>query len=85
MISPFTRLTSLNVIIDLNSLGYALAVTATVTQQIKRCWSEDVYLDPLRHRFWKLTLQLTNVYAYLISNKASHQPAEIPEKVPLLS
>ncbi|KAH7941430.1 hypothetical protein HPB49_013679 [Dermacentor silvarum] len=25
---------------------------------LRRCWDEDVFLPPLSHRFWKLTLQL---------------------------
>ncbi|KAL1447642.1 hypothetical protein MTO96_028447 [Rhipicephalus appendiculatus] len=25
---------------------------------LRRCWDEDVFLAPLSHRFWKLTLQL---------------------------
>nr|CDS32998.1 oligomeric Golgi complex subunit 2 [Hymenolepis microstoma] len=53
--------------------SYALALTATITQQIERCWSDGVYLDSLRHRFWKLSLQLVNVYAYLLHKTAVDQ------------
>ncbi|CDS41124.1 oligomeric Golgi complex subunit 2 [Echinococcus multilocularis] len=60
--------------------GYALAVTVTVMWQMRRCWSEDVYLDSLRHRFWKLTLQLINAYSYLIGEKALNQTINSPEK-----
>lgn len=69
----------------LYSIGYALAVTATVMRQMKRCWSEDVYLDALRHRFWKLTLQLINAYGYLIGEKALNQDTNSPDKVRSLS
>ncbi|VDN98810.1 unnamed protein product [Rodentolepis nana] len=61
-------------------VGYALALTATITQQIQRCWSGDVYLDALRHRFWKLSLQLVNVYAYLIPKMAVLQAPTTLEK-----
>ncbi|KAM7540050.1 hypothetical protein Aperf_G00000036271 [Anoplocephala perfoliata] len=59
--------------------GYTLTLTATVTQQIQHCWSDGVYLDSLRYRFWKLSLQLVNVYGYLIGEKAVQAPAN-PEK-----
>ncbi|KAL5111185.1 Conserved oligomeric Golgi complex subunit 2 [Taenia crassiceps] len=65
--------------------GYALAVTATVMRQMKRCWSEDVYLDALRHRFWKLTLQLINAYGYLIGEKALNQSINSSDKVGISS
>ncbi|VUZ53022.1 unnamed protein product [Hymenolepis diminuta] len=61
-------------------ISYTLALTATLTQQIQWCWSDDVYLDALRHRFWKLSLQLVNAYAYLIEKKAVHQAPTNPEK-----
>ena len=30
---------------------------------LMKCWSDKVYLSPLAHRFWKLTLQLYSRYA----------------------
>lgn len=39
-----------------NSL-YKTLVTSTFYQAIDRCWQKNVFLEPLAHRFWKLTLQ----------------------------
>ncbi|XP_071784531.1 conserved oligomeric Golgi complex subunit 2-like [Asterias amurensis] len=38
--------------------GLRLNALHTLWQCIQRCWQQDVYLAPLCHRFWKLTLQL---------------------------
>lgn len=32
-------------------------IASTVFQAIERCWDEKVFLEPLTHKFWKLTLQ----------------------------
>lgn len=32
-------------------------IISTVFQSIERCWQQDIYLETLIHRFWKLTLQ----------------------------
>ncbi|CAF4062294.1 unnamed protein product, partial [Rotaria sp. Silwood1] len=39
-----------------NSLFKTL-ITSTIFQSIDRCWQTNVFLEPLSHRFWKLTLQ----------------------------
>jgi hypothetical protein len=47
---PFT------LIDDPNSL-YKTVIASTIFQSIDRCWQKNVFLEPLSHRFWKLTLQ----------------------------
>uniref|UniRef100_A0AAR2K905 Conserved oligomeric Golgi complex subunit 2 n=1 Tax=Pygocentrus nattereri TaxID=42514 RepID=A0AAR2K905_PYGNA len=37
---------------------YRLQVTEVLWSCVCRCWAEHIYLPPLAHRFWKLTLQL---------------------------
>jgi hypothetical protein len=39
-----------------NSL-YKTLIISTVFQSIDRCWQSNVFLEPLSHQFWKLTLQ----------------------------
>lgn len=56
------------------SFGCSLNVTETVLDQITWCWSEKVYLPSLRHRFWKLTLQLLNAFVYAI--KSAQPPVD---------
>ncbi|BHF58647.1 Conserved oligomeric Golgi complex subunit 2 [Sparganum proliferum] len=56
------------------SLGCSLNVTETVLEQIIWCWSEKVYLPSLRHRFWKLALQLLNAFVYAI--KSAQPPVD---------
>lgn len=36
---------------------------STVVQAIRSCWSEEVFIPDLGHRFWRLTLQVNNVFA----------------------
>ncbi|KAI8375844.1 oligomeric golgi complex component, COG2-domain-containing protein [Blakeslea trispora] len=53
--------------------------TKAVIEAIERCWSDQVFLYALSHRFWKLTLQLIKRYhtwvldvaGYLTSGKIS--------------
>lgn len=33
-----------------------------ILTSIKQCWSDDIFLYGLSHRFWKLTLQLIKRY-----------------------
>ncbi|CAF0935828.1 unnamed protein product [Rotaria sordida] len=39
-----------------NSLFKTL-ITLTIFQSIEHCWQKNIFLEPLSHRFWKLTLQ----------------------------
>uniref|UniRef100_A0A672GSA4 Conserved oligomeric Golgi complex subunit 2 n=1 Tax=Salarias fasciatus TaxID=181472 RepID=A0A672GSA4_SALFA len=43
--------------------AYHLQVSEVLWSCLVRCWSDKVYLSPLAHRFWKLTLQLYSRYA----------------------
>ncbi|KAF3708114.1 Conserved oligomeric Golgi complex subunit 2 [Channa argus] len=43
--------------------AFNLQVSEVLWSCLMRCWSEKVYLSPLAHRFWKLTLQLYSRYA----------------------
>ena len=44
-------------------LSGSLFPTQSLIKSIQRCWSAEVLLSPLIHRFWKLTLQLLSRYA----------------------
>uniref|UniRef100_A0A8C6WT47 Conserved oligomeric Golgi complex subunit 2 n=1 Tax=Neogobius melanostomus TaxID=47308 RepID=A0A8C6WT47_9GOBI len=43
--------------------AYHLKVSEVLWSCLVRCWSDKIYLSPLAHRFWKLTLQLYSRYA----------------------
>uniref|UniRef100_A0A673CYZ6 Conserved oligomeric Golgi complex subunit 2 n=1 Tax=Sphaeramia orbicularis TaxID=375764 RepID=A0A673CYZ6_9TELE len=43
--------------------AYHLQVSEVLWSCLVKCWSDKVYLSPLAHRFWKLTLQLYSRYA----------------------
>uniref|UniRef100_A0A3P9I1D6 Conserved oligomeric Golgi complex subunit 2 n=1 Tax=Oryzias latipes TaxID=8090 RepID=A0A3P9I1D6_ORYLA len=42
---------------------YHLQVSEVLWSCLLKCWADKVYLPPLTHRFWKLTLQLFSRYA----------------------
>ncbi len=59
--SPHKFLTYLS----LSVLQFGLAATHTVWECMIRCFSEDVFLLPVAHRFTRLTLQVcTNTYIF---------------------
>lgn len=41
---------------------YRLQVTCILWQNLMKCWDDHIFLPPLAHRFWKLTLQLLARY-----------------------
>ncbi|KAA0717917.1 Conserved oligomeric [Triplophysa tibetana] len=47
--------------------SYHLQVTEVLWSCICRCWADQVYLSPLAHRFWKLTLQLLSRYGTFLT------------------
>ncbi|XDV50262.1 hypothetical protein PO909_019341 [Leuciscus waleckii] len=47
--------------------SYRLQVTEVLWSCVCRCWADQVYLPPLAHRFWKLTLQLISRYGTFIT------------------
>ncbi|XP_048387356.2 conserved oligomeric Golgi complex subunit 2 [Stegostoma tigrinum] len=42
---------------------FKLSVTHVLWQNLLKCWADHIYLPPLAHRFWKLTLQLLARYS----------------------
>uniref|UniRef100_A0A4W5RMR4 Conserved oligomeric Golgi complex subunit 2 n=1 Tax=Hucho hucho TaxID=62062 RepID=A0A4W5RMR4_9TELE len=46
---------------------YHLLVSQVLWNSLVRCWAEKVYLPPLAHRFWKLTLQLISRYSKFLT------------------
>uniref|UniRef100_A0A671QFX3 Conserved oligomeric Golgi complex subunit 2 n=1 Tax=Sinocyclocheilus anshuiensis TaxID=1608454 RepID=A0A671QFX3_9TELE len=49
--------------------SYHLQVTEVLWSCVCRCWADQVYLPPLAHRFWKLTLQLISRYATFLTEE----------------
>uniref|UniRef100_A0A8C7KXB8 Conserved oligomeric Golgi complex subunit 2 n=1 Tax=Oncorhynchus kisutch TaxID=8019 RepID=A0A8C7KXB8_ONCKI len=47
--------------------SYHLLVSQVLWNSLVRCWAEKVYLSPLVHRFWKLTLQLISRYSKFLT------------------
>ncbi|KAL3311719.1 Conserved oligomeric Golgi complex subunit 2 [Cichlidogyrus casuarinus] len=76
-----------------NSSDLRLALSQTLHQELIKIWQEDgIFLNPLRHRFLKLTLELLRSYLTLakdeslkdpktIFSERQARPAERPESV----
>uniref|UniRef100_A0A7N8XNI5 Conserved oligomeric Golgi complex subunit 2 n=1 Tax=Mastacembelus armatus TaxID=205130 RepID=A0A7N8XNI5_9TELE len=60
--------------------AYHLQVSEVLWSCLVRCWSDRVYLSPLTHRFWKLTLQLYSRYAKFLEENYIKIP-ELSEMV----
>ncbi|KAF7376188.1 Conserved oligomeric Golgi complex subunit 2 [Mycena sanguinolenta] len=62
--------------------SFASTQAAAVWVAISACWSAEVFIPELSHRFWRLTLQLLSRYKTWLSNslipddKAAQVPAE---------
>lgn len=41
-----------------DSSSYKLELFVTLEQCMKKCWSDEIFIPALLHRFWKLTLQV---------------------------
>uniref|UniRef100_A0A665U8G1 Conserved oligomeric Golgi complex subunit 2 n=1 Tax=Echeneis naucrates TaxID=173247 RepID=A0A665U8G1_ECHNA len=54
--------------------AYHLQVSEVLWSCIVRCWSDNVYVLPLAHRFWKLTLQLYSRYAKFLDEVLTKTP-----------
>ncbi|KAG0166305.1 Conserved oligomeric Golgi complex subunit 2 [Apophysomyces sp. BC1015] len=50
----------------------ALPGSKAMAKSIERCWSDQVFLHGLSHRFWKLTLQLLRRYNLWASRTVEH-------------
>ncbi|KAA0192109.1 Oligomeric Golgi complex subunit 2 [Fasciolopsis buskii] len=46
-------------------------VTQLVIAQLERCWQDGIYVVSLRHRFWKLTLQLLSRYCTFVTHQST--------------
>ena len=42
---------------------FHLHATVTLEECVRKCWQEDVYLQPLCQKFWRLTLQMFSRYS----------------------
>ncbi|KAJ2491913.1 hypothetical protein IWW37_001885 [Coemansia sp. RSA 2050] len=49
-------------------LGLSTQLGARAMWAIRRCWAEDVYLEPLASRFWQLTIQIILWYNHSASD-----------------
>uniref|UniRef100_A0A672SR91 Conserved oligomeric Golgi complex subunit 2-like n=1 Tax=Sinocyclocheilus grahami TaxID=75366 RepID=A0A672SR91_SINGR len=54
--------------------SYHLQVTEVLWSCVCKCWTDQVYLPPLAHRFWKLTLQLISRYATFLTEVLTKSP-----------
>ncbi|KAI9257611.1 hypothetical protein BY458DRAFT_535220 [Sporodiniella umbellata] len=66
VISVEETLTSTSSAKDKNS---TLTETKAITDAIQKCWSDQVYLYSLAHRFYKLTLQLIKRYTVWMDSR----------------
>ncbi|XP_067840189.1 conserved oligomeric Golgi complex subunit 2 [Heptranchias perlo] len=53
---------------------FRLLVTHVLWQNLMKCWSDHIYLPPLAHRFWKLTLQLLARYTKWVEELKTVSP-----------
>ncbi|XP_078673412.1 conserved oligomeric Golgi complex subunit 2-like isoform X2 [Branchiostoma floridae x Branchiostoma belcheri] len=56
---------------------FQLNAPYTLWQCLAKCWAQDIYLSPLCHRFWKLTLQLLSRYGTWVREI---REKEVPKK-----
>uniref|UniRef100_A0A8C8CG84 Conserved oligomeric Golgi complex subunit 2 n=1 Tax=Oncorhynchus tshawytscha TaxID=74940 RepID=A0A8C8CG84_ONCTS len=62
---------------------YHLLVSQVLWNSLVRCWAEKVYLPPLSHRFWKLTLQLISRYSKFLTEMLTKSPSMEVSKDPV--
>uniref|UniRef100_A0A3B4F576 Conserved oligomeric Golgi complex subunit 2 n=1 Tax=Pundamilia nyererei TaxID=303518 RepID=A0A3B4F576_9CICH len=60
--------------------AYHLQVSQVLWSCLVRCWSDNVYLSPLAHRFWKLTLQLYSRYAKFLDESPPSEVTKEPTR-----
>ncbi|XP_038848305.1 conserved oligomeric Golgi complex subunit 2-like [Salvelinus namaycush] len=63
--------------------SYHLLVSQVLWNSLVRCWAEKVYLPPLVHRFWKLTLQLISRYSKFLTEMLTKSPSTDVSKDPV--
>ncbi|KAF6736933.1 Conserved oligomeric Golgi complex subunit 2 [Oryzias melastigma] len=62
---------------------YHLQVSEVLWSCLLKCWADKVYLPPLTHRFWKLTLQLFSRYAQFLDEVLTKTPPTEGPKEPV--
>ncbi|XP_024119697.1 conserved oligomeric Golgi complex subunit 2 [Oryzias melastigma] len=62
---------------------YHLQVSEVLWSCLLKCWADKVYLPPLTHRFWKLTLQLFSRYAQFLNEVLTKTPPTEGPKEPV--
>ncbi|XP_041044306.1 conserved oligomeric Golgi complex subunit 2 [Carcharodon carcharias] len=55
---------------------FRLLVTHILWQNLLKCWTDHIYLPPLAHRFWKLTLQLLARYSKWVDELKIASPSK---------
>ncbi|TRY96035.1 hypothetical protein DNTS_016550 [Danionella cerebrum] len=60
--------------------NFRLRVTETLWSCVCSCWAEQVYIAPLAHRFWKLTLQLISRYSTFLTEVLTKTSPSEPSK-----
>uniref|UniRef100_UPI00398EE0A7 conserved oligomeric Golgi complex subunit 2 n=1 Tax=Pristiophorus japonicus TaxID=55135 RepID=UPI00398EE0A7 len=55
---------------------FKLLVTHALWQNLVKCWADGIYLPPLAHRFWKLTLQLLARYTKWVDELKIASPSK---------
>ncbi|XP_023864356.1 conserved oligomeric Golgi complex subunit 2 [Salvelinus sp. IW2-2015] len=63
--------------------SYHLLVSQVLWNSLVTCWAEKVYLPPLVHRFWKLTLQLISRYSKFLTEMLTKSPSTDVSKDPV--
>lgn len=56
--------------------AYCLRATSVLWMCLNACWSDQIYLPLLAHRFWKLTLQLLSRYCIFIKELSTYATSE---------
>ncbi|XP_018604763.1 conserved oligomeric Golgi complex subunit 2 [Scleropages formosus] len=62
---------------------FLLRVSNTLWGGLLQCWAQGVYMPPLAHRFWKLTLQLLSRYATFLTEVLNKVPPSDVSKDPV--
>ncbi|CAL8369013.1 unnamed protein product [Gadus morhua 'NCC'] len=62
--------------------AYHLKVSEVLWSCLKRCWSDGIYMAPLVHRFWKITLQLYSRYSKFLHEVLTKTPCPEATKEP---
>uniref|UniRef100_A0A6Q2XXL0 Conserved oligomeric Golgi complex subunit 2 n=1 Tax=Esox lucius TaxID=8010 RepID=A0A6Q2XXL0_ESOLU len=63
--------------------SYHLLVSQVLWNSLLKCWEENIYLPPLAHRFWKLTLQLISRYSKFLTEVLTKSPSAEVSKDPV--